>query len=115
MNLAGADLNGKSDNGKIPDLESLTPPEQKNLATKYKDYVQLHAVADGNCFLHTFSLFLTGESNLDTTLRLRVALCLEMMKNAQIYFENHFDNSDEDIINSLKNIIKSERITKNGA
>ncbi|CAG8841062.1 31327_t:CDS:2, partial [Racocetra persica] len=48
VNLAGVDLKGKSDNGKVSDLEGLTIAEQKHLATKYKDYVQLSAAGDGN-------------------------------------------------------------------
>ncbi|CAG8831312.1 19392_t:CDS:2, partial [Racocetra persica] len=96
VNLAGVDLKGKSDNGKVSDLEELTIAEQKYLATKYKDYVQLSAAGDGNCFLHTFSVFLTGNSNVDMTLRLRVAMCLELMKNAEIYFKT--ESSEEDKI-----------------
>ena len=93
--MAGVDLKGKTDNGKISDLESLTPESQKHLATKYKDYVQLSAAGDGNCFLHTFSVFLTGDSNVDMTLRLRAALGLEIMKNAEIYFKTYTSEEEK--------------------
>jgi hypothetical protein len=115
INLSGVNLKGKLDNGKITDLESLTNPEAKNLAKKYKDWVQLHAAGDGNCLLHTFSVFLTGESNVDITLRLRVAICLEIMNNAKAYFSNAYDDKEEDIIRVLKNTIKDESLAKNRA
>jgi hypothetical protein len=60
----------------VPDIEKDTDNKTK----KYKDYVQLSAVGDGNCFLNSFSVLLTGNAN-DTslTMPLKVKLCLEFM------------------------------------
>ncbi|WP_147411605.1 hypothetical protein [endosymbiont GvMRE of Glomus versiforme] len=122
--LEGIDLRGieidrlrlQTNYGVISGLVNLTTSgslEDFNLAKKYKDYVKLSVAADGNCFLHTFSMFLTGESNVDITIRLRVALCLEIMDNAEIYFKSQLNENDEEIINDLKNTIRQEEITQN--
>jgi hypothetical protein len=81
--LEGVDLKGASadqlklipNRGKVPDIE-----KADNKTRKYQDYVQLSAVGDGNCFLNSFSVFLTGNAN-DTSLSmpLKVKLCLDFM------------------------------------
>ncbi|CAI2200396.1 7022_t:CDS:2, partial [Funneliformis geosporum] len=86
LDLKGAsmeDLKKLSGHGKIPGLDTIP---SSNPASKYKDYVQLSAVGDGNCFLNSFSVFLTGKEN-DTTwaLPLRVKLCLEFMTNPDTF------------------------------
>ncbi|CAI2200392.1 7069_t:CDS:2, partial [Funneliformis geosporum] len=86
LDLKGAsmeDLKKLSGRGKIPELDTI---DGSNPASKYKNYVQLSAVGDGNCFLNSFSVFLTGKEN-DTTwaLPLRVKLCLEFMTNPDTF------------------------------
>ncbi|CAG8612958.1 2683_t:CDS:2, partial [Paraglomus occultum] len=59
-------LKSLPDNGPISDLKNATPA---GTAYKYKDYVKLNAAGDGNCFLNSFSVFLTGK-NGDASLAL---------------------------------------------
>jgi hypothetical protein len=60
----------------------------------------LAAAGDGNCFLNSFAILLTGSQERDSTkekpgtqenvaIRLRVAVCLEIMKN---YDPSELDN-----------------------
>ncbi|MCE8158876.1 MAG: hypothetical protein I3265_00085 [Candidatus Moeniiplasma glomeromycotorum] len=61
-------------------------------AETWKDFVSLSSAGDGNCFLNSFAVLLTGSQARDSTketpgtqenvaTRLRVALCLKIMKN----------------------------------
>ncbi|KLL04144.1 MAG: hypothetical protein MRERV_27c036, partial [Mycoplasmataceae bacterium RV_VA103A] len=89
--LEGVDLKGASmdtlkglpDRGPVPDLGKAVPT---GAAYKYKNYVLLNAVGDGNCFLNSFSVFLTGKDN-DTSLALplRAKLCIEFMADPDKY------------------------------
>ncbi|MCE8167788.1 MAG: hypothetical protein I3273_07770 [Candidatus Moeniiplasma glomeromycotorum] len=108
VNLAGVgieELKKISDSGPVSGLDQV--PE----TVKYKEYVQLPAAGDGNCFLHSFSVFLTGQSDIDLTLRLRVALCLELMTNPEKYFSGL--TNDKSKIQAVKNEISKERIAEN--
>ncbi|CAI2192554.1 16667_t:CDS:10, partial [Funneliformis geosporum] len=82
LDLKGAsmeDLKKIPSGGKIPGLDKIS---SDNDAFPYKDYVQLSAVGDGNCFLNSFSVLLTGkERDTSLALPLRVKLCLEFMAN----------------------------------
>ena len=107
INLAGIGiekLKKMSDYGPVPGLNGV--PE----TVEYEDCVQLPAAGDGNCFLHSFSVFLVGRSDVDLTLRLRVALCLELMTNPERYFHS---TTDEKKIVSIKDEISREGITEN--
>lgn len=66
---------GKTGIDNFPKIISMPP----DIVAKYKDWVLLPATGDGNCFLHSYSIFLTGRNDLDLTLRLRVAMCCELM------------------------------------
>lgn len=87
--LAGIDLKGVG----VDELKKLPSGpkapsdfEEQSDTSSYKDWVQLPAAGDGNCFLHSYAVFLTGKSDLELTQRLRVAICLEIMKNPGKYF-----------------------------
>ena len=112
--LAGADLKGAEksvlkglpDSGKVVGLEKFPTTEP------YKDYVQLSAAGDGNCFLNSFSVFLTGK-NGDTSwaLPLRVKICLEILTNP-----NKFLGGDENsqLIDLKEQLIGGRGFAKNG-
>src|SRR4051812_17246425 len=106
INLAGVgieELKRISNSGPVSGLDGVTE------TFEYKDYVQLPAAGDGNCFLHSFSVFLVGRSDVDLTLRLRVALCLELMTNPERYFLGL--TTDKKKIAAAKNEIDWEGIT----
>jgi hypothetical protein len=107
INLAGI---GIEELKKIPDYGPVSGLDSVPETVKYKDYVQLPAAGDGNCFLHSFSVFLVGQSDVDLTLRLRVALCLELMTNPERYFHS---TTDIKKIASIKDEISREGITEN--
>jgi hypothetical protein len=79
----------------------------KKSANRWKGYTALDSFPDGNCFLNSFAILLTGEdseaSQIATSIRLRIALCLELMKNGTQYFGDYgrmharmIENADDD-------------------
>ena len=78
---------------------------------EYKDWVQLSALGDGNCFLHSYAVHLIGRSDLELTLKLRVAMCLELMTNLETrYLKNRGAYPAE----TFKSYLYDGRIYKNG-
>ena len=99
---------------KIPRKGSVPGIEEANEKTKkYKDWVQLSAVGDGNCFLNSFSVLLTGNAN-DTSLAmpLKVKLCLDYISNKGFTS----DASDNRPLESVKDtLVGSGGFAKPGA
>lgn len=109
--LAGIDLKGAGAD-KLKELPSTPAPS--DFATcpdteNYQGWVRLSALGDGNCFLHSFSVLLVGQSEVDLTFRLRVAICLELMKNPGKYF----GWGEDAILRNLKDKIINEDFTLN--
>jgi hypothetical protein len=90
-----------SDIGIIQGLSSLP---KNNPAYQYRNYVQLPALGDGNCFLNAFSILLTG-INYDSSLSLplRVKICLELLTRFDI-----FSGTPEQKLTELKEKISGE-------
>jgi hypothetical protein len=118
--LAGVDLKGASidilrnipDSDKVSGLGTLP---NTNPAFQYRDYVQLSAVGDGNCFLNSFSVFLTGK-NRDSSLALplRVKVCLELMTNTDEFIGGNENQQLEELKLRLKGDDKNGGFAKNG-
>jgi len=116
--LAGVDLEGAEweiikklpDNGKIEGLEKKVSADSPVL--KYKDWVRLPSVEDGNCFLNSFSVLLTGK-NADTSLALplRVKICLEIMNNPNVFLGGGETEKFEELKTKL---VGSHGFAKNG-
>jgi len=109
--LEGINLAGVGDDlKKIRDCGPIENIKNDPNCFYYKDWVQLPVAGDGNCFLHSFSVFLLGKSDIELTLKLRIAICLELMTNPDKYFDS---NNEKKKIESIKKEIKKERIAEN--
>ena len=103
-------LKGLSSSGKVPELDKIP---NDNDAFPYRDYVQLSAAGDGNCFLNSFSVFLTGkERDTSLALPLRVKFCLEFMTNPDKFAGGNETLQLEELKEKLNG---SHGFAKNGA
>ncbi|CAI2187110.1 19478_t:CDS:2, partial [Funneliformis geosporum] len=88
INLEGApmkELRKLNQQGKVPRLS-----EDTTEALLYENFIQLNAVGDGNCFLNSYSVFLTGrERDTSYALPLRVKMCLELMTKIDNFFPGY--------------------------
>ena len=69
-----------NDNEHEQDYESL-----KLLPDKYKDYICIRSMGDGNCFFNSASLIVFGNENFN--IQLRLAVMIELMVHAQFYLQ----------------------------
>ncbi|RHZ37154.1 hypothetical protein [endosymbiont GvMRE of Glomus versiforme] len=87
--LAGLDLNGANPTELTPskigqDAIAKTELETiKGLGERFSKYTVLKAGMDGNCYLNSFSILLSGE-DYKWAVPLRVKLCLELMSNKKL-------------------------------
>lgn len=86
--LEGIDLAGvekqklqKLPHFSVPRLASSNRSEIKD----YKNWVKLRASGDGNCFLNSFCILLTGQENKDLIIRLRLAIFYETIDSFYKY------------------------------
>jgi hypothetical protein len=115
----GVDLKGapksiltKLSNGKI---EALSQLNHDHKVYKYKDYVTLSSVGDGNCFLNSFSVLLTGrEKDISLALPLRVKLCLSLMSEPDIFFGKQ-ENEKKQLASLKEKLVGEYGFAKNGA
>ena len=116
--LAGIDLNGVgmerlrttlTDSGPIPNLDGKNWIRYES--SEWKDWVQLSANADGNCFFHSYAIFLIGRSDLELTQRLRIAASLEFMTN----FRERWNTSEEECATgNFKKLMTYRGVAENG-
>jgi hypothetical protein len=114
INLEGVgmdELKKLPDNGPIVSLSTVNPSYG---LSEYKNWVQLSAAGDGNCFLNSFSVLLTGrERDTSLALPLRVKTCLEFMTNPnKVMAEN---NEAQNLAEMKEKLVGSHGFARNGA
>lgn len=121
--LAGIDLKGisakeltKRGTTPVSGLENMPSLDgdrvnMRRRGEPWKHYQALSATGNGNCFFNAFSILLVGDESL--AMRLRVAACLNIMKNPKIVYKG--DTAILDDEQALLNMINFELISQNFA
>ena len=108
--LEGIELNPSDEN--LRKIKSSLSPLLAKQGGKWEKYIQLQASGDGNCFVNSFSVLLTGK-NLDKSLsiRLKLAMCWEIIYNLERYYGEK-ENTKQ--VNWIKEKLIDEGFATNG-